>query len=128
MVEYRVTYLHLVLPLFVCIQKSSPFLKPRVSLELVPLNDFKSYHRTSETFQSIILLYKKRTCDSTDVLTLKCCFFVSLALISIHAMATVIILRSCVMKLNRFSVSFSSFSRSNQEVYVRILARRVLGL
>ena len=33
MVEYRVTYLHLVLPVFVCIQKSSPFLKPRVSSE-----------------------------------------------------------------------------------------------
>ena len=30
---YRVTYLHLVLPVFVCIQKSSPFLKPRVSSE-----------------------------------------------------------------------------------------------
>ena len=112
------TYLHLVLPVFVCIQKSPPFLKPRVSSELVPLNDFKSY----------ILLYKKRTCDPTDVLTIKCCFFVSLALISIHSMTAVIILRSCVMKLSRFSVSFSSFSRSNQEVYVRILARRVLGL
>ena len=87
-----------------------------------------SYNRTSETFQSIILLYKKKTCDPTDVLTIKCCFCVSLALISIHSMTAVIILRSCVMKLNRFFLSFSSFSRSNQEVYVRILARRVLGL
>ena len=122
------TYLHLVLPVFVCIQKSSSFFKPRISSELVPLNDFKSYNRTSETFQSIILLYKKKTCDPTDVLTIKCCFCVSLALISIHSMTAVIILRSCVMKLNRFFLSFSSFSRSNQEVYVRILARRVLGL
>ena len=48
---YRVTYLHLVLPVFVCIQKRSSFLKPRVSSESVPLNDFKSYNRTSNIWK-----------------------------------------------------------------------------
>ena len=48
---YRVTYLRLVLPVFVCIQKRSSFLKPRVSSESVPLNDFKSYNRTSNIWK-----------------------------------------------------------------------------
>ena len=42
-----------------------------------------SYNRTSETYQSISVLYKKDM-RSNWCLTLKCCFFVSLSLISIH--------------------------------------------
>ena len=83
-----------------------------------------SYNRTSETFQSISVLYKKdmrsNWCFNFKMLLFR--KFVS------YFHSLIVILRSCVMKLNRFSVSFSSFSRSNQEVYVRILARRVLGL
>ena len=83
-----------------------------------------SYNRTSEAFQSISVLYKKdmrsNWCFNFKMLLFR--KFVS------YFHSLIVILRSCVMKLNRFSVSFSSFSRSNQEVYVRILARRVLGL